>query len=72
METEKTTGGEVNHWDDWRPAPKGWICPCCGRVNAPWVAHCDCTGWYYQPYYPYYPNTNPYPTVTWQVICGSV
>lgn len=20
----------------------GWICPRCGRVNAPWIDHCDC------------------------------
>lgn len=24
--------------------PKGWICPRCGRVNAPWVASCSCNG----------------------------
>ena len=22
---------------------KGWVCPKCGRVNAPWVASCSCT-----------------------------
>lgn len=22
----------------------GWICPKCGRVNAPWKDHCDCDG----------------------------
>jgi len=23
-------------------APKGWQCPVCGKVHAPWVASCDC------------------------------
>ena len=22
---------------------QGWVCPKCGRVNAPWVATCPCT-----------------------------
>lgn len=22
--------------------PQGWLCPKCGRVNAPWVATCPC------------------------------
>jgi len=21
----------------------GWICPKCGRVNAPWIPSCNCT-----------------------------
>lgn len=25
---------------EWR----GWICPRCGQVWAPWVAHCKCAG----------------------------
>ena len=24
--------------------PKGWVCPLCGRANAPWVSQCSCTG----------------------------
>ena len=24
--------------------PKGWVCPRCGRVNAPWVSQCSCDG----------------------------
>ena len=26
-------------------AEKGWECPRCGRINAPWARQCDCTGW---------------------------
>ena len=24
-------------------AEKGWECPRCGRINAPWVRQCDCS-----------------------------
>ena len=24
------------------PIQKGWVCPLCGRANAPWVAQCSC------------------------------
>lgn len=23
---------------------EGWVCPICGRVNAPWVPECPCKG----------------------------
>ena len=26
-------------------APVGWLCPACGRGNAPFVQHCPCKGW---------------------------
>lgn len=28
-----------------RYTEKGWECPRCGRINAPWVRQCDCTSW---------------------------
>ena len=24
------------------PPAKGWVCPLCGRANAPWVVTCPC------------------------------
>lgn len=28
------------------PPQQGWICPKCGRVNAPWMPTCDCVSRY--------------------------
>ena len=30
-------------------AERGWECPRCGRINAPWKSQCDCSGynWYH-------------------------
>lgn len=25
------------------PVQQGWLCPRCGRINAPWLPACDCT-----------------------------
>ena len=47
------------------PMSYGWICPKCGRVNAPWKSTCDCykdSGGYNPPNI--YPFT-PAPTTPW-------
>lgn len=28
--------------DNWYLVQQGWVCPKCGRVNAPWKETCDC------------------------------
>jgi len=35
----------------------GWVCPKCGKVNAPWKSSCDCVDSYV--YYPYFPTLIP-------------
>lgn len=41
----KSTTGQINSESVTinPPMSYGWICPKCGRVNAPWKDHCDCS-----------------------------
>lgn len=63
---------------DWPPSPVpcdppstlnyGWICPKCGKVNAPHRDFCDCSGGSYYPNIVYCNGTgnnpNPAPSIT--------
>lgn len=35
---------------------KGWLCPRCGKVNAPFVTQCTCTRAKWEITYPYFPQ----------------
>ena len=43
-----------------KPTQKGWECPKCGRINAPWVTTC--------PYHGFIPTPN---YTTGRCICGT-
>ena len=30
------------YYNNEMPPKEGWVCPRCGRVNAPWLPCCDC------------------------------
>lgn len=34
--------GDVPDNQNWGWGQQGWVCPKCGRVNAPWKGTCDC------------------------------
>ena len=34
-------------------AERGWECPRCGRINAPWKSQCDCSGYNWYPTWDY-------------------
>ena len=53
---------------DITPVWYGWVCPKCGRVNAPWKDVCDCCQGIATPYTP--PNTPPthyYDPAVWPI-----
>ena len=32
----------TNDFEFDKPIQEGWVCPRCGRVNAPWLPNCSC------------------------------
>lgn len=43
--TSTGTSTTTSQWQTYNPynAERGWECPRCGRINAPWVRQCDCS-----------------------------
>lgn len=41
--TGTSTSTTASQWQTYK-AEQGWECPRCGRINAPWVRQCDCSG----------------------------
>ena len=42
MKETTTTSNSSNIYSESSVA-SGWLCPRCGRINAPWVRQCDCS-----------------------------
>lgn len=40
---DNTTAKTTNTYSYGYNAERGWECPRCGRINAPWVRQCDCS-----------------------------
>ena len=36
-------GEKMTNWNNISFAQKGWECPRCGRINAPWLPCCSCS-----------------------------
>jgi hypothetical protein len=60
---------------------EGWVCPLCGKANAPWVPQCGCdkkANETVYPFTPWYPGTAdpkwypPYPTYPIITCCARV
>lgn len=43
--TSTNTSTTASQWQTYNhyQAERGWECPRCGRINAPWVRSCDCS-----------------------------
>ena len=46
--TGTSTSTTTSQWQTYNhyQAERGWECPRCGRINAPWVRSCDCSSNY--------------------------